>query len=67
MTYVHKYVAEDRMWCVGYWTSQTLTGGMSRSEFHSIRDCGSSDEAAAFVNYLNGGNGDVFMWIEKTR
>jgi hypothetical protein len=52
--YVHRYSRTERLWEVGYIGSD--------GEFHVIRDCGTNDEAAAFINYLNGGNGNPFDW-----
>jgi len=57
--YVYKYAREDKLWVVGYYTPETET---VRQSFVAVRDCRSSDEAAAFVNYLNGGTGDGFPW-----
>jgi hypothetical protein len=56
MNYVHKYVPGDRLWCVG-WVG-------ADGEWHVLRDCGSGDEAAAFLNYLNGGTGEPFDWLK---
>ncbi len=58
--YVHLYDKEDRLWTVGYWKPpEDNTVG---PRFTAIRDCGSIEEAAAFINYLNGGRGEKFDW-----
>ena len=45
--YVHKYVARDRLWTVGYFDPQ--------GQWHALFDCDSSDAAIELIHYLNGG------------
>ncbi len=40
----------EQLWTVGFWI-----GG----SWESLKDFGSEKEAAAYVNYLNGGDGKV--------
>jgi hypothetical protein len=66
MTYVHKYEKEDRLWCVGWVSSYTTVTGVPITDYHTLRDCASSEEAAAFINYLNGGDGREFEPTDKS-
>lgn len=52
MMYVSVFTPEDRMWSVGFYDPQ--------GKFRSMRDFDSDQEAAAFINYLCGGDGRNF-------
>jgi hypothetical protein len=55
--YVHVYNKADRLFSIGYYHAGSVSGV---TEFRVIRDCATSEEAAAFISYLNGGNGAAF-------
>lgn len=52
MFYILRYSKEDRIYTVG----ATDHAGA----WLPFRDCGSEEEAFCFINYLNGGSGEVF-------
>jgi hypothetical protein len=56
MSYVHCYYKHIDVWSVGYFDIE-LDG---ERVFRELRKCDSGDEAAAFINYLNGGSGQPF-------
>jgi hypothetical protein len=44
------------LYVVGYWCPPAYND--SKTTWTPLRDCDDANEAAAWVNYLNGGNGD---------
>lgn len=54
-TYRREKNGDTTLWVVGYYTPV----GVEPSEWVALRDFNNLNEAAAFVNYLNGGDGDV--------
>jgi hypothetical protein len=52
-----KYRQDDGsyLYCVGYWCPAVYS---KQACWEPLRDCSDANEAAAWVNYLNGGKGD---------
>ena len=62
--YVHRYDKRDGLWSVGYWTTEVVGGEDVQTRFRVLEEFGSSSAAAAFLNYLNGGEGKPFPYEE---
>lgn len=53
---------EDRnLWTVGFFAPKVEPGGGPWYDWIPLEDFNSKAEAAAFVNYLNGGAGTLFV------
>jgi len=57
MSYIHLATARGS-WLIGYFTINPDGDRV----FHELRECETDVEAAAFINYLNGGAGKAFEW-----
>ena len=56
---VQKTRGED-LWTVGYWAPQSYSDGVMY-EWFGLEDFGNRKAAFAFINYLNGGEGNLFV------
>jgi hypothetical protein len=50
--YVHRFNREDRLWQVGFYSPA--------EDWFVLNEFETSAEAAAYINYLNGGEGKEF-------
>lgn len=55
-----KSKGED-IWTVGYYSPSNFDTGELTYSWKPIRDFSNEDSAACFVNYLNGGKGNLFV------
>jgi hypothetical protein len=60
MSYSIRYssVGDADWYTVGTWDPPR--DGLPQAEWRDLRDCATKEEAFAFINYLNGGDGKAF-------
>jgi len=60
---MHTYIkckGEQSLWTVGHYRMEGYEDTSSDHRWMAMKDFSTEEEAARYVNYLNGGNGNVF-------
>lgn len=57
MIHTMLYSKEDGLWTVGFYEPVVPNSTLNAPRWHALEDFNIKEDAAAFVNFLNGGSG----------